>query len=165
MTHSPERPPRVIKRYSSLAPAPWANGAGSTVELVSFDESRRLTPRLPRWRLSVAALERCAPFSPLIGLHRSFMPIGGDVELAVDGEQFAVPDGVIHRFEGAQHVGLAHLPHPCNAMNLMSEGSLPVLIASRDRALITVSLAGDDPVIGVSLHEGPSMERFDLLLL
>lgn len=83
----------LVTRHRDRSPVRWANGAGTTVELVALEESADLTPGLPRWRLSVASLERPAPFSPLPGLHRRFLPVGGDVVLTVDGVRTPVPAG------------------------------------------------------------------------
>ncbi|MDN5661683.1 MAG: HutD family protein, partial [Brevibacterium aurantiacum] len=76
----------VITSFDDLEPVPWANGAGETTELVSLIQSQALTPNLRRWRLSIARLDRPAAFSPLPGLARTFLPIGAEVALEIDGQ-------------------------------------------------------------------------------
>ncbi|GAA2094005.1 HutD family protein [Brevibacterium salitolerans] len=112
---------QVIASYAESAAVPWANGAGSTVELVSLERSAQLTPGRPRWRLSIAALERPADFSPLPGMHRTFRPVGGNVVLEIDGERHEVAAGAPCIFDGAARTVLVELPHPCHAVNLMVE--------------------------------------------
>ncbi|WP_420733432.1 HutD family protein [Brevibacterium luteolum] len=108
-----------IASYADQPATPWANGAGSTVELVSLDESAALTPGLPAWRLSIASLERPAAFSALPGMRRIFRPIGSDVVLDIDGRRFALADGQACVFDGAAVTELIRLPRPCHAVNLM----------------------------------------------
>lgn len=108
-----------IASHADQPATPWANGAGSTVELVSLDESAALTPGLPAWRLSIASLERPAAFSVLPGMRRIFRPIGSDVVLDTDGRRFAIADGQACVFDGAAVTELITLPRPCHAVNLM----------------------------------------------
>lgn len=70
-----------IASAAELPSVPWANGAGSTIELVSLDASAQLTPDLPRWRASIATLEQPSEFSALPGVRRIFRPIGSDLVL------------------------------------------------------------------------------------
>lgn len=108
-----------IATYADQPAAAWANGAGSTVELVSLDASAALTPGLPAWRLSIASLERPAAFSALPGMRRIFRPIGADVVLDIDRTRFALADGQACVFDGAAVTELVELPRPCHAVNLM----------------------------------------------
>lgn len=116
-------------RYTEQTPVAWANGGGVTVELVSLAVSAELTPGLPRWRLSIATLQRPAPFSPLPGVLRQFMPIGGDVVLTINGVRTPVAAGTVCHFDGADEVDLVDLTTVCNAVNLMVEhGTLTEVI-------------------------------------
>lgn len=47
---------RTLRRTADLTPQPWANGRGTTVELLRPDDGS--------WRLSVADLDHGGPFSP-----------------------------------------------------------------------------------------------------
>lgn len=53
---------------------PWANGRGTTLELIRRDDA---TGAL-LWRLSVADVVEPGPFSPLPGIDRVIMLIGGE---------------------------------------------------------------------------------------
>ncbi|MCI4011013.1 HutD family protein [Brevibacterium sp. ZH18] len=112
---------RVITSFDELTPVPWANGAGQTTELVSLEASAVLTPNLRRWRLSIARLERTAPFSPLPGLARTFLPTGAEVVLEIDGHVHRVRPGAPVQFRGEQDVSLIELESPCFAINHMVE--------------------------------------------
>lgn len=105
----------------SLAVLDWANGRGSTREVFSYPESESLTPRSPRWRLSVAELSAPSDFSHFPSLVRTFMPIGGDCLLLIDGELHEVSHGDLLVFSGDSDTSLAELSQPCRALNLISE--------------------------------------------
>ena len=96
----------VIISFDDHEPVPWANGAGETTELVSLTDSQTLTPSLRRWRLSIARLDRPAAFSPLPGLVRTFLPIGAEVVLEIDGQVHRVAQDEPQKFRGEQKVSL-----------------------------------------------------------
>ncbi len=110
---------RALKTFDEIPPVPWANGAGETTELISLTESEQLTPGLRPWRLSVARLERTGPFSSLPGMARTFLPVGAEVALEIDGRVHRVTRAEPARFGGDQDVSLVDLPVPCFALNLM----------------------------------------------
>lgn len=98
----------------------WANGAGWTTELVSRDQSRSISGRdSPAWRLSVARLESACAFSTLPGVLRTFMPVGGTVQLEIAGRVVDVPGLQTIRFPGDVPVRLLQLSQLCHAVNLM----------------------------------------------
>lgn len=112
----------VFRQIDDIAPMPWANGAGMTRELVGWDESAGFGPAgSARWRLSIARLERVGEFSPLPGVDRTFLLVGGSAELSIDGERHRLGHGDVLRFGGDQHVVLESLAAPCHAVNLMVE--------------------------------------------
>lgn len=153
----------VITSFDDRDPIPWANGAGETTELVSLTDSQALTPNLRRWRLSIARLDRPAAFSPLPGLARTFLPIGADVVLEIDGQAHRVVQDEPLRFSGEQNVSLVELGAPCFALNLM--------VKTDDRARSGLgSLAMSTRLTGpglfaVTLESGPVYPRFQLLEL
>ncbi|WP_309131899.1 HutD family protein [Brevibacterium sp.] len=110
---------RVLRNFDDLTPVPWANGAGETTELISLTESETITPGRRPWRLSVARLERTGPFSSLPGMARTFLPVGAEVTLEIDGQVQRVLQTEPARFTGDQDVALVDLPVPCFALNLM----------------------------------------------
>lgn len=113
----------VFRSLAATPAVPWTNGAGLTTEFVSFEESRAIGDEsLPNWRLSVAALREPAPFSPLPGVQRTFMPLDGDVTLRVGVTVHRLASGAKVHFPGDADVELLSLDHSCHALNLMVEG-------------------------------------------
>ncbi|MEV7979638.1 HutD family protein [Streptomyces sp. NPDC086519] len=99
---------------SRVAPTPWRNGAGTTRELATgTDASGRVL-----WRLSVADLDRDAPFSTFPGLDRLFVALG-PLRLTVDGRQRRLAVGDQARFAGEAPVAVA-LDTPTRALNVMT---------------------------------------------
>lgn len=150
---------RVITSFDDLDPVPWANGAGETTELVSLTESQALTPKLRRWRLSIARLNRPAKFSPLPGLARTFLPIGAEVVLEVAGHVHSVTPAEPATFRGEQEVSLVDLGAPCFALNLMVEDDEEF---QRGALKMSTRLAGRG-LFAVTLNSVPGHARFQLL--
>jgi hypothetical protein len=145
----------VVKRFADLTASVWANGRGATTELVSFAESEALASGT-RWRLSVADLDRPGPFSPLTGVWRTFIPVGGDVVLAVDGAVHECPEGLPIEFDGGARTELVALSGPCHAVNLMVD------VASSWRPRLTTD-PSDETIVAVALRPGEGFARFDLM--
>lgn len=154
---------RVLSSFDDRDPVPWANGAGETTELVSLAESEALTPDRLRWRLSIAKLERAAAFSPLPGLARTFLPIGAEVVLEIDGHVHSVAENEPRSFRGEQNVSLVDLGAPCFALNLMVEenGGL----GSGQRGLELSARSTGTELFAVTLNPVPGHPRFQLLEL
>ena len=153
----------VIASFDDLQPVPWANGAGETTELVSLTDSQALTPSLRRWRLSIARLDRPAAFSPLPGLVRTFLPIGAEVGLEIDGQLHLVAHDEPQRFRGEQNVALVELGSPCFALNLMVE--IDDGASAGPRALEMSTRFTGSGLFAVTLDSGPGQPRFQLLEL
>ncbi|MEH0580332.1 HutD family protein [Streptomyces sp. B21-108] len=99
---------------SQVAPTPWRNGAGATRELTTeTDASGQVL-----WRISVADLDRDAPFSTFPGLDRLFVALG-PLRLTVDGRQQPLAAGDQARFAGEAPVTVA-LDAPTRALNVMT---------------------------------------------
>ena len=114
---------RTFRRFADLTPQPWANGRGTTVELVSAEESVQLTDATVgtgRWRLSLASLQEEGPFSPLPGMDRIHTPLDA-IELTVDGIPHRIPALTPFAFDGGAATSLTGLPCPTRAVNLMVE--------------------------------------------
>ncbi len=109
-----------LRRIQDAAVEVWRNGEGTTQNLVSMRESSVLTPSSRPWRLSIARLERPTSFSRYSGLQRTFIPIGSDLALKVDGRDLHLDDRTLARFDGESDVALIHLDQPCHAVNLMT---------------------------------------------
>ncbi len=68
----------AIVRSDEVAPQPWANGGGTTRELLRADDGA--------WRISLADIETGGPFSTFAGRHRILTVVEGPVlGLEVDG--------------------------------------------------------------------------------
>ncbi|PWK92114.1 HutD/Ves family protein [Fulvimonas soli] len=98
---------------------PWPNGAGSTVELACGP-----APADWRWRLSIARIERDAPFSVLPGVRRQLAPLDAPLALRFpDGREQVLLRLAVARFDGAD-APQARLPEgPTRAFNLMLRGT------------------------------------------
>lgn len=163
------------RRFAATPAQAWANGAGRTTELRPFEESTVAAPPAPApWRLSVARLERPARFSALPGVRRIFLPVGGAVELLVDGLRRRVAEGAATQFDGSAEVELLALAVPCHAVNLMQRSGVPGerlelrswSVRPPDQALALVALTAVHR--GAPAREGAGREQgaqpFDLLL-
>ncbi|MFI6358608.1 HutD family protein [Streptomyces sp. NPDC050743] len=99
---------------SRVAPTPWRNGAGATRQLATgTDASGRVL-----WRISVADLDRDAPFSTFPALDRLFVALG-PLRLTVDGRQQRLAADDQARFAGEASVAVV-LGTPTRALNVMT---------------------------------------------
>lgn len=147
----------------------WANGLGRTTELVSWTRSRDLSgPATPPWRLSIAELAGPAPFSPLPGVLRHLLPVGGPVTLSVNGSVRRVDDGIVTEFAGDDEVELVELGSGArHAVNLMVRTGRADSDSDHRAPLLTVGDSGDHHgptcLVAVSLGRVDGIERFDVL--
>jgi len=61
----------MLLQHQNYRRTPWKNGRGMTDD-IAVDEGSA-----PRWRLSLATIERTAPFSDFPGYDRTFIVAGG----------------------------------------------------------------------------------------
>lgn len=99
---------------SRVLPTPWRNGAGATRELASAADDGGTT----LWRISLADLDRDAPFSLFPGMDRLLVALG-DLRLDVDGDAVRLDAGGQARFPGEARVSVA-LDRPTRALNVMT---------------------------------------------
>jgi environmental stress-induced protein Ves len=99
---------------SKLEPIPWLNGAGSTRELAASTDADGVTT----WRISVADLDRDAPFSLFPGLDRVFVALG-PLRLTIDGVTSTLAAGDQASFPGEAAVSVS-LGEPTTAVNVMT---------------------------------------------
>lgn len=109
-----------IVRFEDFAGRPWRNGGGITRELLTGP-----SPESWQWRVSVADIERDAPFSLWAGVQRWFVPIeGGGAELRVDGLPHRVElGGEPLAFEGNALTTCRLIAGPTRDLNLMLRGA------------------------------------------
>jgi environmental stress-induced protein Ves len=87
---------RVVRR-DDVAPQPWANGGGTTRELLRAEDGS--------WRVSLAEIERDGPFSTFPGRRRLLTVVDGVVlALVVDGVEQVVEPRRPFAFEGDSEV-------------------------------------------------------------
>lgn len=143
--------PRRID-LSAIPPQRWKNGAGLTREIAAWPPAAGIDGF--EWRLSVAELERDAPFSAFPGVNRCIVVLdGAGMELRDDrgATVRALRPLEPWPFEG-ERVLSACLPHgPCRDFNVMTRrgrwrSALDVLrhgatVAAADATLL-MSLAG-----------------------
>jgi uncharacterized protein len=114
-----EGAPRLVA-LADVAPQPWRNGAGRTCELLAW-------PDAAKWqvRVSVAEIDRPAPFSPFPGVERWFALVdGAGVELRIDGAMLRVVAGAPPlRFAGEASVEGCPIAGRTRDLNLMLRGA------------------------------------------
>jgi environmental stress-induced protein Ves len=151
---------RNLRRTAELPSRPWVNGRGSTVELISADESalfqRRDFPVDGRWRLSLASLTTTGPFSRMPGTDRIHTP-AADIELTVAGAPHRIPAHTPFSFDGGATVELTGLSSATSAVNLMVDRDSPAagrlgveVVAAGEpvgNALVAVLLDGTSDVL------------------
>ncbi len=152
---------RTLRRTADLTAQPWVNGRGTTIELISPDESAayysRFFPVDGRWRLSVASLKEEGPFSPLPGMDRIHTPLA-DIELTVDGTPHRIPAHTPFAFDGGADAVLTNLPRPTRAVNLMVDHDSPA--AGRLQVTVVDALIPVDNALAAVLLD----ETADLLV-
>ena len=112
-----------IRRAADHLAMPWANGQGTTLELVVHP--RGATTASMEWRISVATVAEPGPFSSLPGVDRVLLMLD-DVEavLSIDGLAVAMRrfDQVV--FSGDSGVALTTVSAPARDLNLMTRRGL-----------------------------------------
>lgn len=147
-------------KIDDIESQPWQNGRGSTREVFSYAASEALTPGSPRWRLSVAELSTTSEFSPFPSRLRTFIPVGGDCELIIDGVHHHVPEARPLVFSGDSVTSLIGLSTPCHAVNLISQRDGSQVVTLR-------SAAPDDPEfarapVRIALKHGTGTNALDV---
>lgn len=119
---SPPPPAWTLIPAASLVTTPWRNGHGTSREIVG----RTRSDGALKWQVSIAELERDAPFSHYPGCDRIFTPLSGDPppELAFNGGPFH-PCTVLlpKRFSGDWST-LSRVPVPGQAFNVIVDRQL-----------------------------------------
>ncbi|GAA1001956.1 HutD/Ves family protein [Subtercola frigoramans] len=117
--------PHVI-RFTQLSPTSWANGAGTTTEVLRSPATGEFDVRL-----SIATVGAAAPFSPLPGIDRALMVLATEgLDLVVDGSAVSLAQYEVLTFGGEAAVSVAGGPdgHDLNLMVRHGTGT-PVLEA------------------------------------
>lgn len=154
-----------VVRRSQIAPVPWANGGGTTRELLVAEDGA--------WRISLADIERDGPFSSFPGRARLLTVVDGVVlGLVVDGVEQVVEPRRPFAFPGAAEV-VASVPEgPVVALNLIVDPALidpfvtvlelgrgSTLPLADDQAALVLqgqAAAGDESAAPYDLVAGPA---------
>ena len=152
---------RVV-RLSDVDPQPWANGGGTTRELLRAEDGS--------WRVSLADIDRGGPFSTFPGRRRLLTLVDGVVlGLVVDGVEQVVEPRRPFAFDGDAEV-IASVPEgPVRALNVIVDPAavspfVTVLELGRGSGL---PLAADQAalVLQGTVHiEGIEASAYDLVV-
>lgn len=101
-----------IVRVEQVDPQPWANGGGSTRELMCADDGA--------WRVSLADIAADGPFSSFPGRDRLLTVVDGPVlALVVDGVEMLVEPRRPFAFDGGAQVSASIPEGPVRALNVI----------------------------------------------
>jgi uncharacterized protein len=101
---------------------PWANGQGSTTELIRVDRDGALL-----WRLSIAQVVSDGPFSQLPGVRRNLTVLTGPgFRLTGPGIDLWAAPLVPVTFDGGLPVAASSVTGPSEDFNVMTDRRLPL---------------------------------------
>lgn len=151
----------VVVRRSAIAPQPWANGGGTTRELLVAGDGS--------WRISLAEIEKDGPFSSFPGRRRLLTVVDGIVlALDVDGLEHVVEPRRPFAFAGDVVVTGSVPEGPVTVLNLIVD---PALVSPHVTVLelgrsSTLPLADDQAALvlqGQVDAGGESAAAYDLI--
>lgn len=77
-----------VLRASARDVVPWRNGAGTTTVVAEGPPAEGGPATEPAWRISIATIDRSAPFSEFAGVDRLLMPLSpAGLDLVIDGRR------------------------------------------------------------------------------
>lgn len=150
-----------LTRLADLAPTPWANGRGQTIEL-----ARRPSTGPFAWRLSLATITEASPFSPLPGVSRALLTVDGSLSLVVDGRPCELGRHESVVFPGDAAVSVAAPAAAQRDLNLMVRGAAtPALdtlaidgrVTTTADVIAVVALDGEVTALGARLLPGDTV--------
>ena len=109
----------LIRRAADHVRMPWANGLGTTLELVVHPAGASMAAM--DWRISIATVAQPGPFSLLPGIDRVLLLLDDvDAVLAVDTRTTTMRRFDQVRFSGDSEVALVAVSGPAHDLNLMT---------------------------------------------
>ncbi len=103
----------TVVRSAEIAPQPWADGGGTSRELVRADDGA--------WRVSLADVDTDGPFSLFPGRHRLLTVVDGPVlRLVVDGVEGLVEPRRPFAFDGGAEVTASVPEGPVRVLNVIA---------------------------------------------
>ncbi|PNS09403.1 hypothetical protein Lysil_1032 [Lysobacter silvestris] len=159
-----------ILRFDDSRRQPWANGAGSTRELLQWPGDGQPW----QWRLSIADVDRDAPFSNFPGVDRVIVLLSGDgliLRFADDREERLDTPYAFARFPGEARLSGGPLDAPTTDFNLMWQrdrfdaelwvrpmvGSIQLFAASGETWALHVAAGHVDGGDGLHLDAGDTL--------
>lgn len=154
----------TVVRVDEVAPQPWANGGGVTLEMLRADDGA--------WRVSLADIDRDGPFSSFPGRRRLLTVVDGTVlRLVVDGVEQVVEPRRPFAFDGGAEV-VASLPEgPVRVLNVIADRAIEPFVTvlelgrgstlpvADDQAVLVLqgrAHAGDADAAAYDLVAGPA---------
>ena len=126
-----------VVRSDEVAPQPWANGGGTTRELLRADDGS--------WRISLADVTSDGPFSSFPGLHRLLTVVDGPVlGLEVDGETHVVEPHRPFAFSGDATVAASVPDGPVRVLNVIADGTVESFVTVLELGRTSVLPLADD---------------------
>jgi uncharacterized protein len=126
----------MLRRAAEHRRVPWANGGGSTREVIAMPEVRpngpqdNASPARWRWRLSIADVDTDGPFSVLPGVQRTIAMLHGDGFVLNVGDREPVRiDAAFQpfRFDGAESTSCELIGGGVLDLNLMERSGARTL--------------------------------------
>jgi environmental stress-induced protein Ves len=140
----------MLLQHQNYRRTPWKNGRGMTDD-IAVDEGSA-----PRWRLSLATIERTAPFSDFPGYDRTFIVAGGaGVVLRPQGGQPIALDrpGALYAFPGERPIVCVPrrgVTHALNVFALRDSVAADVTLCTVERHAMWSPAAGTSYVFVVA---------------
>jgi environmental stress-induced protein Ves len=126
-----------VVRSDEVAPTPWANGGGTTRELLRADDGS--------WRISLADVDRDGPFSSFAGRHRLLTVVDGPVlRLVVDGEETLVEPRRPFAFDGGAEVSASVPEGPVRVLNVIADPSVEAFVTVLELGRTSLLPLADD---------------------
>ncbi|WP_162236425.1 HutD/Ves family protein [Frigoribacterium sp. Leaf263] len=135
---------------------PWRNGAGTTTVVAEASPDVRVGARRatePAWRVSIATIDRAAPFSQFAGVDRLLMPLSpAGLDLVIDGRRVRGEAFDVLPFAGESAVEAVDVTTRGLDLNLMTVRGAAVgtLAAHRLDGELTLGSTGSTGSLGSS---------------
>jgi environmental stress-induced protein Ves len=166
----------VLIPFAGLAPVPWKNGGGSTIEIAIGPQDAGFEDF--DWRVSLATIEKDGAFSLFPGVDRTLVLVEGHgMTLEIDGEPSLVTElEPVVAFDGASNVTAKLSRGPSTDFNVMTRSERCYHTFGRRRLSGDSTFVARAEVTVLFLAEGDALElrnekerigmvRYDAVLL